>query len=270
MKKIQYFMLAVLTIGLMTGCGDSRKYHLFQLDHEENIKKEVPHHVHQKEVAFENVIAPNDRVSITVYVQSSNDSQAMTSILSTRNVNTGGNEDEDIGLLVNQDGTITLPLLNKIKISGYTEAELTDMLIKKYKTYIRNPYVTVNLVNQRVVVIGEVKKPGIVQVTNGTMNLIEALALSGDLTENAMRNAIYIIRGDLRKPQVRSVDLTSIEAIAGSSLILRPNDIIYVQPREINGFNKTVSEITPLFSTLSSILNPFVQRTTILSNESSY
>lgn len=256
MNKIKYFVLAIITIGLMAGCADSRKYHLFQVEHQESLKKEIPHHVYQKELSFENIIAPNDRLSITVYVQSSNDSQAMTSILSTKNVSLGGNENKDIGLLVNQDGTITLPLINKIKVSGFTEAELTDLLIQKYKTFIRNPYVTVQITNQRVIVVGEVKKPGIVQVTNGTINLIEAIALSGDLTTNALRNAIYIIRGDLRKPEVRSIDLTSIEAIASSSMILRPNDIVYVQPREINGFNKSVSEITPVFNTIQTILNP--------------
>lgn len=270
MKSLRYLVLAVVTLGLLSGCGDSRKYHLFQVEHEETVKKEVPHHVYQKEVAFENIIAPNDRISIEVYVQSAQDSQAMTSILSTRNVSLGSDENKDIGLLVSQDGTITLPLLNKIKVSGYTEAELTDLLIKKYKTFIRNPYVTVQLTNQRVIVVGEVRKPGIVSVTNGTINLIEALALSGDLTTNALRNSIYVIRGDLRKPEVRSIDLTSIDAIAGTSMILRPNDIVYVQPREIDGFNKAVSEVTPVFSTISAILNPFVQQSTIRSNQSNY
>jgi polysaccharide export outer membrane protein len=250
----------MLTIGLMTGCGDSRKYHLFQVEDKEKLEKEVPHHVYQKEVAYENVIAPNDRVAITVYVQSSNDSQQMSSILSTRNVNSQNADEEDIGLLVSQDGTLQLPLIGKVKVSGYTEAELADMLITKYKTYIRNPYATVQLKNQRVIVLGEVSSPGVVQVTNGTMNLIEAIALSGDLTTNALRNEVFIIRGDLRKPEVRTVDLTSLDAIASNSLLLRPKDIVYVQPREIDGFNKAVTEITPVFGTMSTIMGTILQR----------
>ena len=57
--------------------------------------------------------------------------------------------------------------------------------------------------NQRVFVLGEVNTPGVVAVTNGTMNLVEAIARTGDMTDYAERTNIKIIRGDLRKPMVR-------------------------------------------------------------------
>lgn len=98
------------------------------------------------------------------------------------------------------------------------------------------------------------------------MNLIEAIAQSGDLTDLAERNNIRIIRGDLRNPTVRTIDLTDITALNESSLHLRPNDIIYVQPRNLKGINKAFDEISPFWNMLSSILDPFQKRVSILNN----
>ena len=150
------------------------------------------------------------------------------------------------------------------KYTGLTEDEATAKLIEQYKLYIKNPYVTTEIKNQRVVVIGEVKKPGVVSVTNGTMNIVEAIAQSGDLTDLAARDNIKIIRGDLRNPTVRTIDLANIVALNDASLLLRPNDIIYVQPRDLKGYNKAFDEIMPFWNMISSILDPFVKRKQIM------
>ena len=262
MKIFKTFMVLFILV-VLSGCT-SREYNLFQLEDENVLINEIPKNKYQKEVEFENIIAPNDRVAITVYVQSAAGSQQMTSILSTRNVNSQNPDEEDLGLLVTQRGTVRLPLVGTVRIEGLTQDEATDKLIKKYQQYIRNPYVTVEIKNQRVIVVGEVNTPGIVSVTNGTMNLIEALALSGDLTKDAARHNIKLIRGDLRNPEIRNINLTDMNMIASTSLLLRPNDIIYVQPRELDGFNKAVQEIAPFWDTLSAILNPFTQRKTLI------
>ena len=188
----------------------------------------------------------------------------MTSILTSRTDNNLTAKGEDIGLLVTQKGTVRLPLIGSIELIGLTEDEATAKLIEQYKLYIKNPYVTTEIKNQRVVVIGEVKKPGVVSVTNGTMNVVEAIAQSGDLTDLAARDNIKIIRGDLRNPTVRTIDLANIVALNDASLLLRPNDIIYVQPRDLKGYNKAFDEIMPFWNMISSILDPFVKRKQIM------
>lgn len=133
--------------------------------------------------------------------------------------------------------------------------------MKEYQKYLRNPYVHVKIMNQRIYMLGEVKSPGVVQVTNGTMNLVEAIARSNDLTDYANRLEIKIIRGDLRKPEVRTVNLTQLSAISLTSLYLKPNDIVYVPPREIKGWNIAFQQITPSFAFFATILQPFVNIT---------
>ena len=264
MKKVILNSILISSILFFTGCS-IKEYKLFQTetDKGENLTV-INADDYQKEITYENKIAPNDRVAITVYVQSGQGSQQMSSILTTNSNNNLTSKDDDIGILVTQKGTVRLPMLGSIEIIGLTEDEASAKLIDLYKTYIRNPYVKVEIKNQRVIVIGEVKKPGVVSVTNGTMTVLEAIAQSGDLTDLASRDNVKIIRGDLRNPNIRSIDLANVIALNESSLFLRPNDIIYVQPRNLKGYNEAFDEIMPFWQMVSSVLNPFVQRKQIM------
>lgn len=242
-----------------------KEYKLFQEDTDKQDKiTEVSEEEYNEEVVFENIIAPNDRVDITIYIQAGQGSQQMTSILTSRETSTSQDIQENIGLLVTQKGSVRLPLIGSVTISGLTQDEASNMLIKEYKKYIRNPYVLVEIKNQRVIVMGEVRKPGIVPVTNGTMNIIEAIARSGDLTDFASRSNIKVVRGNLRNPEIRNVDLTQMSSLSLSSLYLKPNDIVYIQPRNLKGYNKAFNEISPFFNMLTSILDPMNLRKTLI------
>jgi len=240
-----------------------KKYTLFQDENRPEEPTKVNEKTYTEEMVFENKIQPNDRLAIMVYNQSGGSgSGQLTSMISSRGTQTTTRTDaESQGLLVTQEGTVHLPLIGSINIWGLTEDEASKHLMKEYGKYLRNPYVTVEIMNQRVFLLGEVQRPGVVQVTNGTMNLIEAIARSGDLTDFAERQGVLIIRGDLRKPQVRTIDLTQMSTIKISSLYLKPNDIVYVQPRASKGRKIAFDEVSPPFQLISSILAPFVNVT---------
>jgi len=144
-----------------------------------------------------------------------------------------------------------------VKLSGHTEKEASKVLIKEYKKYLRNPYVHVRILNQKLFVVGEVKAPGTVLVTNGTMSLFEALASTGDLTDYADRTKIKIIRGNMRNPEIREINLTDLNAIRYASLLLRPNDIVYVQARDSKASVVGVNEKLPFWQLVSTMLAPF-------------
>ena len=252
--------IAVLTLFFVTGCS-LKEYTLFQDDDRSEDPTEVNAAVYKDEMVFENKIQPNDRVGIMVYNQSG--PGQLTSMISSRGDTRMGNttNTENTGLLVTQEGTVDLPLVGSVKIEGYTQDEAAKFLMKEYGKYLRTPYVTVEIMNQRIFLLGEVNNPGVVQVTNGTMNLIEAIARSGDLTDYAERQGILVIRGDLRNPQIRTIDLTQMSALKITSLYLKPNDIVYVQPRATKGRKIAFDGIAPPFQLLSSILQPFVNIT---------
>ena len=149
MKKTILNSVLILGIFFFSGCS-MKEYKLFQTGtvKEEQTTKITPED-YQKELAYENKIAPNDRLSITVYVQSGQGSQQMSSILTTNSNNNTTSRDDDIGILVTQNGTVRLPMLGSVEIIGLTEDEASAKLIELYKTYIRNPYVKVEMTEKQ-------------------------------------------------------------------------------------------------------------------------
>lgn len=86
------------------------------------------------------------------------------------------------------------------------------------------------------------------------MNILEALARTGDFTATASRTNLKVLRGDLRNPEIRTIDLTKMSAIKMTSLYLKPNDILYIQPTKMTGYNRTFNEINPFFNMITTVL----------------
>ena len=62
--------------------------------------------------------------------------------------------------VVNSRGEINFPQLGRIHVAGMTTEQLCDMLTERISQSVEDPLVIVELVNFRVNVLGEVKKPG--------------------------------------------------------------------------------------------------------------
>jgi len=254
MKK--YLVLA-LVFGLMLGGCSTREFKLFEKN--AKVEKTVSNEQYAEDVLYEYKILPGDRIQISVFNQSSGGAGQLNQLIARGGLgDTYLTRDGYEGMLVPKDGRIRIPLVGAVKVTGLTETKAAEKLIRAYKKYLRNPFVTVKILDQRLFVLGEVKKPGVVRVPHGTMTLFEALASTGDLTDDAKRTNILILRGDLRHPTIRKVNLTDMSAIRLSSLILRPNDIIYVQPRNMKAYNVAFQEQKPFFELIHTMMLPFV------------
>lgn len=242
----------------LTGCSVKDYKYLEKNKEQINVVKEIDQKTYKKDLMFQWKILKGDRVEIKAYNQSSSSSSAqLTQLLSSGGQASGTQRFGDEGTLINTDGLVRLPLVGSVKLIGLTEDEASQMLIAKYKTYLKHPYVSVKILNQKLFVVGEVQRPGVVLVTNGTMSLFEALAVSGDLTDYANRTDIKIIRGDMRNPEIRQVNLNDLNSIRYASLILRPNDVIYVTPRDSKSSAAGIQDIQPFWNLISSMLSPF-------------
>jgi polysaccharide export outer membrane protein len=134
-------------------------------------------------------------------------------------------------LLVRPDGMVSIPLLGDVKASGKTPLQLADEVADALKKYVQNPNVSVVLTqinSKRVYLIGEVGKPGPVEMTSG-MTLLQAIATAGGLTQYANSKKIYILRSEAGKQQKIAVRYKQALRGDGSlNLILEPGDTIVV------------------------------------------
>lgn len=240
---------------LFSGCS-THSFKLFQGD--ETVENNVSDAEYNKEAQFDWKITKGDRVQINILNQTSGDGdQQLNQILSQGGAQTLTRDGTE-GFLIPNDGIVRLPLVGEVNLLGLNENQAAEKITNLFKKYLRHPYVNVKILNQKLFVLGEVGKPGVVQVTNGTMSLLEALAYSGDITIDGQRTNILVIRGGLRHPKVREIDLTNLSKLTLTSLILLPNDVVYVQPRGMKAYNVAFNEQTPFFNMLTTMMTPFI------------
>ena len=234
----------VITLGLaslmllLSGCNQGRSdYELLQS--KEVVKSESK----QTLGNIEYKIQPHDRLSVVIYQYPELTPTAMN----------------EKGILIDSQGYISLPLIHRVKVAGYTQSEAARMIENKYTKYLTNPSLNLEVMNKRVYILGEVKKPGVVQLENETMSVIQAIASAGGLTDSAQRDEVYIVNHDGKKNmRMRKVDLTSFAALQSTNLIIKPNDIIYVQPNKWKSFRVASDDFTSPFETITKIAAPFV------------
>ena len=89
------------------------------------------------------------------------------------------------------------------------------------------------MVNYKISVIGEVTRPGTFTISNEKVNLLEALAMAGDMTVYGLRDNVKLIREDANgKQQIVTLDLNKVETILSPYYWLQQNDIVYVTPNK--------------------------------------
>jgi polysaccharide export outer membrane protein len=97
---------------------------------------------------------------------------------------------------VRPDGKITLPLVGDVDATGRTPIELRDALATSLKEFMNNPTVTVIVVEavaSQVTVMGEVSKPGAMQM-HGPTSVLQAIAMAGGFKEFANTKDVRVLR----------------------------------------------------------------------------
>ncbi len=106
--------------------------------------------------------------------------------------------------------------------------------------------------------LGEVRNPGPVELRNDQIPLLQLLSVAGDLTLSADKNAIVVLKNYGDRVQTKVISLVDKNSIRSANLMVRPNDIVYVVPKDAGLFNYKVNEINPIFRLISDALTPFL------------
>lgn len=136
------------------------------------------------------------------------------------------------GYLVSQEGNIIFPLLGKINVVGKSTEEVQSLLAKMLTDYgyIKDPTVSVRIINSKVTVLGEVKAPGTYSFDEQNISLNQAIGFAGDLTINGVRKDVLLIREVNGIRTYIHLDLTSSNWFNSPYYYVKQNDIIIVNP----------------------------------------
>jgi len=145
-------------------------------------------------------------------------------------------------------------LVGNIYVKNQTVEEITNLLTEHLGDYIKEFVVIIKLVNFNITILGEVSSPGLYNIYQTDINLFEAIAMAGDMTDFSIRDDVTIIRKTKEGSKVRQVDMSSRSFLSSNYFYLQPDDIVYVKPIKMKQFAFTTFPYGMLFGTISFVI----------------
>ncbi len=133
---------------------------------------------------------------------------------------------------VRPDGKITLPVIGEIEAAGLRPLDLQAQIASRATKYLTDPNVAVvvrTINSRRIFVTGRVTAPG-AHLLKGPLNVVQALALAGGLTEYANAKNIAILRtvdGRTERFKFNYKDVAAGKNLE-QNILLRPGDTVVV------------------------------------------
>tara|TARA_Y100000991_G_C21973423_1_gene350802 strand:- start:760 stop:1503 length:744 start_codon:yes stop_codon:yes gene_type:complete len=165
------------------------------------------------------------------------------------------------GYLVNDSGYISLPMLGEIFVRGSSIDDAEKLIKNIASDYFTSPFVKLVVLNFNVTVLGEVKNPGLINIFEPTINLLDVIGKANGFTQIANRKKIKIIRLEGEKPEIFYVDLTDKKLANSKKFFVKSGDVINIEPIEKRFF--VVNNISTALSTIISSLTLYF----LLTNE---
>lgn len=142
---------------------------------------------------------------------------------------------DQAGTVVNEDGTIFYPYVGTLNVAGKTTRQVRDMLAKGLAKYIEKVQLDVRMAafrSKRVYVVGEVTKPGLLEVTDIPLTVLEAVNRAGGFAPEADHSRVLLTR----KGATYRVDIQAMyeNGATEQNALLEPGDILNVQDRSFN------------------------------------
>ena len=242
----------LVAVFLLASCQSYKKVPYLQ-------DAEVVKNANQQESLYDAKIMPKDLLTIVVSCTSPELAVPFNlTVVTQENVAMTTTTSQPIlqQYLVDNEGKINFPVLGELKVGGLTKREAEELIIEKLKPYLtETPIVTVRMVNYKISVLGEVAHPGTFTINNEKVNLLEALAMAGDMTVWGVRDNVKLIRESADgKQEIITLDLNSAETILSPYYWLQQNDIIYVTPNKAKSRNSDIGNSTSLWFSATSIL----------------
>ena len=210
------------------------------------------------------VIQPKDMLSIVV---SSRNPELVAmfnlpvvSYMAGSEIVANGGQQRLMGYVVDNDGQIDFPVLGTINVAGLTRWELSELIKKRLLDdgLLTDAVVTVEFMNFKVSVIGEVNNPGTFTIEGDKVTVLQAISLARDLTIFGERENVTIIRERNGERTMYEINLCDVSMFDSPAYYLQQNDVVYVQPSKVKARQSTTDDkalrMTSIFVSGGSLL----------------
>lgn len=251
MKKLGFFIV-IFSALLLNSCKilypgmmfQQKDYQVFEL---------------KEKLIDEYIMKPGDELLVDFYTR---DGQSLIEKhVNTDNAVPGSNSQSanipyQYRYIIKPNGYVSLPIIGEYYAQGYNSFNLKRALEAELSRLYVDPFVVVNVTNRRVFLF-KGYTGAVVPLNQTPTHLIEVLANSGGVDKDLKAYKIKVIRGDLKNPTVYNIDLSTINGLITSDIILQSNDIVYMEPRR-RIFTDSLREVTTIVSLLTSLITTVV------------
>ena len=194
------------------------------------------------------VIQPQDKISIVV---SARDPELAAMFNLTRITHSVSGEGENVGgsnsilgYVVDNGGNISMAGLGQIHVAGMNRWELSNYVRQELidRELLKDPTVTVEFINFKVSVLGEVKSPGTYNIVGDKVTILQALSLAGDLTIMGKRDNVTVLREQGNERSFYHLDLRNTELFKSPAYYLQQSDVVYVYPSKVRAGQSRINE----------------------------
>lgn len=253
LKNALFAIIAIVVV--FTSCQPSKKVHEARL-YLQGIDSSVATQV----MPPEPVVQKGELLSITVFSDDADASapfnQQQTNAGIVNSSTDGSNTGQGKGYLVDAQGNFNFQGLGLIHAAGLTKMQLKSYLEQKLDTFLKHPYVDIRFLNKRVTILGEVAKPGVINIPEDRLTILDAIALSGDITNFGRRDNILIVREENGKRSTGRIDVKRPDIYKSAFFYLQAGDMVYIEPVRMKptGNDATLLRNISLAATFVSVL----------------
>lgn len=157
---------------------------------------------------------------------------------------TGGYNQRLMGYVVDNEGNIDFPVLGTLSVSGLTRWELSEKIKRELldESLLTDAVVTVEFLNFKVSILGEVNSPGTYSVEGDKVTILQAISLAKDLTIFGERENVSVIREKNGERIIYQINLCDVSLFNSPAYYLQQNDIVYVEPSQIKARQSTTDD----------------------------
>ncbi len=243
MKKILKTLSAIALVCALASCS-SKTYkeinYLQDIESTESMAMKVNQGI---------IIQPQDQLSIIVNSRDPRLSAQFNLSVSTFYTGselsqTGGAAQRITGYIVDNQGNINFPSLGTLHVAGMNRWALQELIREELNEtgLLKDAIVTVEFMNFKISVLGEVTAPGTYSVVGDKITILQALALARDLTIHGQRNNVQVIREQNGQRTIYVMDLRSSDIFSSPAYYLQQNDVVYVTPSKVRAGQSTINE----------------------------
>lgn len=177
---------------------------------------------------------------------------------STSTTSSGSANDQYGGMAGNvlnvySDGTVKIPYLGKIRVEGLTILEAKSLIASRFNSFSEGVSVDITLNNRYFSFLGELGYSRVF-MDKQRLNIFQALARAGKVSDVGNREQVYIIRQTGGgSTEYKTFDLRSKDILDSEYFYIQPNDVIYM-PKINKTFFGRISNFWDIFNTVTATL----------------